>query len=172
MEATLERMSRLAQIMAAERTRDPNLYEELVQEGMIAAWRSLSSHPDKTLAYHAASMRNGVNDLLRGRAPFGAPSRQGRRQVDEAPLTAVGEDGEEYFVKEPSLPPGDDEALARLIVRDLLSILSPEQRAIVRAHYWEGWTDAEIGARLGVSPATAHRWRQQAILAMRNAAPS
>ena len=101
---TIERLCRFAELVAAERTNDPHLYADAAQEGRIAAWRSLTDHPDKPQAYHLASVRRAAVDVLRGRPATGAPSMRGRTRARETPLLVHGTDGTEALVAEPVIP--------------------------------------------------------------------
>lgn len=70
--------------VAADRTYScPHLTEDAAQEGMIGWWEAWQHRPGN-LAYAKAAARNRIVALVTGHGhPYGAPSRQGRRQVDE-----------------------------------------------------------------------------------------
>lgn len=106
-EDRLATMRPLLEIAASERQDGQNnLWDDMVQEGLIAAWQAMERHPGKEDVYYRAAGKNGVRNLVRGRSHFGSPSRQGRRDAMTAavPLVHTRDDGSEYLVAEPVEP--------------------------------------------------------------------
>lgn len=68
----------LVEIIAAERTTStPHLFDDAVQEGLIAAWRARQSRPDAPHGYVVGAARNGVRSVLRGRPMTGQTGHRG-----------------------------------------------------------------------------------------------
>lgn len=134
-------MFRLAGLKAAERTKGrPDLFDDARQEAMIAGWQASEAHPDKPAQYVSAAMTHGAMSLLRGRSPFGAPSRQGRQQVEaQEPLTSPEGD---------AIPVVDPRATADLEAPEIASHVASAvreldalDREMVFRRYWldQGW---------------------------------
>lgn len=157
----------LVEIMAAERTKDaPHLFEDSVQEGLIAAWQASEARPDASPAYVRAAARNGTTNLVRGRSPFGAPSHRGRQDAHDTagPLVQTSADGVEYLVAEPADPTAArdlDVADFREAVREAVSRLDPLDAEIVLLRYWHDLGFAEISKRVGRPAGTlSRRWTE------------
>ena len=82
----------LVEIIAAERTTTaPHLFDDAVQEGLIAAWKAENARPDAPRSYVVGAARNGVRSVLRGRPMTGQEGHRGWQdasdytdEVDEA----------------------------------------------------------------------------------------
>lgn len=80
---TLESLRPIIGVIARERTReDPSNYDDAVQEGMINAWRAITSRPDAPRPYALVAAKNGIRGHVSGRATYGKPSSRGRRMVE------------------------------------------------------------------------------------------
>lgn len=88
----------LAELMASESGVHPNLWEDAVQEGMIRAWLTAESRPDSSPAYVHTAMRHSIKDIASGRSPFGAPSRQGRREPLDTHFEQMPDEESHAFV--------------------------------------------------------------------------
>lgn len=142
---------RLVEIMAAERTSErPEMFDDCVQEGLIAAWRAMEGHPGKPDAYYRSAARNGILNHLRGRATFGHESMQGNRDATTAqvPLLAVGSDGVEYLVTEPAYEAPYDALDVKQAVRDAVVALDDAERYLIWSRFWEDKSYPEIAADL------------------------
>lgn len=155
---TLEGFRPLVEIIASERVRGQNnLFDDAVQEGLIAVWKVLQQRPDAPKAYLAGAARHGVNNLLRGRSQTGQPSRQGRQDAHDkaAWLPDNPDDDQEFPV--PSTDGGMPEVElvdVRALVRAEVGGLAERDREQVYLRFWEGLTSREISARLGVPRGT------------------
>lgn len=170
------RLRRFIEIVAAERTRShPELFDECVQEGMIAAWRAMEKSPGKEAVYYRVAAKNGVMAPLRGRSPFGHQAMRGREDAHghAGSLWAASEDGDEHLVVDPE----DERSRAALgavevadAVRDVVRTLPPLDREIVIRRYWDDESFADI-ARLVDRPAgtLSRRWTQIIRPALREA---
>ena len=160
----LERLRPLVEIMAAERTRDaPHLFEDAVQEGLIAAWSASEAHPEKKPAYYRTAARNGVTSVLRGRSMTGAASRQGRQDAHDLsePLAKPGDSGE--FVVDPVDERAGD-ALGgvdyKVAVRDAVRRLSGFDRELVYLRFWHDLDWAAVADHFGITKRSVE-WRWQ-----------
>ena len=149
----------LVEIMAAERCKDrPDLFQDAVQEGLIALWRVSETHPDASDRYRRACARNAVANVLRGRPLTGQASRRGWQ---DAATTAVPVD--------PTMPDPAyvEPGFARVetdsetsFLREAVAGLPDRQREYVVLRFWGGMSDAEIAAALGTTASAMHHvWR-------------
>ena len=60
-----------------------------------------------------------------------------------------------------------DSVADRLNIRELLDGLPPDQRTALMMYYFEGRTQSEVGAVLGVSQAQVSRMMRSALVALR-----
>jgi len=70
-------------------------------------------------------------------------------------------------VREPSAAQDTDALLDRLILGDLLRLLTERQRGVVIAHYYLGLTQQEIAAALGIRRGTVGATLSQALKQLR-----
>lgn len=146
------RLRRFIEIVAAERTiGQPDLFDECVQEGMIAAWQAMERHPGKPEVYYRVAAKNGIMDALRGRT-FGRETRRGWRDAhgSSESLWETSEDGQEVMVVEPAMEAPYAALDVQEAVREAVAELSPEDRALVFSRYWEDHTWAELARLIGV----------------------
>jgi RNA polymerase sigma factor (sigma-70 family) len=162
------RLRGLVEIMAAERTRDhPELFDDAVQEGMIAAWRAHEARGDRSPAYYHAAARHGVLSVLRGRHSFGHEGRRGWQDAHDSsvPLVVRSEDGEESMVADPEAIWAQEEVESGprfAEIRRAVAELDPEDRAIVFGRYWLDVGYAELADSLGRPAGTlSRRWSEK-----------
>lgn len=161
----IEQMRPLIEIMAAERTKEsPHLFEECVQEGMIAAWQAMEKHPHKDSVYYRAAARNGVINPLRGRSAFGAEPHRGTQDAwgFTGPLV-IEVDGVETLVVDPEDPHALEayDAVGYDAVHSAVADLAPEDRALVHGRYWADKGFKELSGTLGRPEGTlSRRWTQ------------
>ena len=118
--------------------RDADLADDTVQDAMVIAWRNLRGLRDPG-RFDAWLRRILVNECLV------QASRERRRRREIQPL-----DGDR--------PSASDDTLT-VLVRDQLERgfrrLSPNERAILVLHHYEGYEPGEIAAVLGIPAGTA-----------------
>ena len=126
---------KLAQLFATARLilRDSDLAQDAVQESLVAAWRDLAGlrDPERFDAW--------LRSLL-VRACYSEAGRHRRRRHVESlvpPLTGS--------VPDPSAAAADRDEVGRAFLR-----LSPEQRALIVLHYYEGLPLSETAIALGL----------------------
>lgn len=163
----LDTLKPLVEIMAAERTKDrPDLFEDAVQEGLIAAWQASETHPGKEARYYRAAARNGVVSVLRGRPATGAEGRRGWQDAHDSsgPLVVEGSDGFEYLVAEPADATAArdfDAAEIRSAIAEAVSDLDPLDVEIVVGRFWEDLGFADLAKRTGRPAGTlSRRWTE------------
>lgn len=119
--------------------------EDVVQEGLMAAWRKIGTL-EKPELFKAWALRIVYRRSLRH-------LRSIRRLVR---LTSTMSD-----------PPSNADPAGDFEVWQILSRLAPRQRAVLHLTLIEGMTDSEIGTALGLAPASvrAHRRRARERLA-------
>lgn len=130
---TLNRLYQMAEIMAGERTNDHALAADAAQEGRIAAWTTLNSHPGKPHSYYVASVRRGVTNVLRGRPYTGQTSQRGCERVPAAligTLTRTNPEGTEYDLDTPSTTDIEATIVDRVTINAALATLTPEDRTV------------------------------------------
>lgn len=117
--------------------------EDVVQDSLVAAWRRLGALREDG-AFLGWSMR----------IVFRASLRRARRRALWRPLSRLFE---------PSDPREDSSAGAGAgMVDRLLARLAPRQRAVMHLTVVEEMTDREIGAALGIEPASVRSHRRRA----------
>ena len=115
--------------------------EDVVQDSLVAAWRRLG-----------ALREDGAFLGWTMRIVFRASLRRARRRALWRPLSRLFE---------PSDPREDPSAGAGTVDR-LLARLAPRQRAVMHLTVVEEMTDREIGAALGIEPASVRSHRRRA----------
>lgn len=117
---------------------EPSLAEELMQEVMVAVWRKAATF-DRT----QASASTWIYRIARNR----------RIDAFRRDQRAADMDAEDPSLL-PSAPPApDDEAMAvdrETRIREALLSLPPEQRELVRRHFYEDLTHSEIAELTGL----------------------
>lgn len=142
---------RFVEIVASERTGDrPDLFDDCVQEGLIAAWQAMERHPDKPDVYYRVAAKNGVMNLLRGRSPFGHEAQRGKEDAHSTstPLVAVSSDGVEYLVAEPAYEAPYGALDVQEAVRQAVLALDDAERYLIWSRFWEDKAFPEIAAEL------------------------
>lgn len=147
----------LIHIIAAERTSTrPDLFDDAVQEALIASWTTSTSHPDASRAYVTAAARNAVTGVLQGRPYTGAPSRRGWQDAGDSAVTLTPVyDGEETVtadLTDPTTEPAFDAALSRVHaheVRAAVAALSEDDAVLVALRFGRDLTWPEVAAAVG-----------------------
>lgn len=165
----------LVQTMAAERTRDrPDLFDDAVQEGLIAAWRAQEAHPDASPTYLTGAARNGVRGAVAGRAPFGHSPHRGTQDAADSSIPTDSD-----LFPDPEDPTSAAALAAVEVVVELAEVrtavrdLCDTDRDIVRLRFVEGLDWKDVAARLGTrgSNATRRRFIDHIAPALRTALP-
>src|SRR5579871_249049 len=132
--------------------------EDAAQEALTRAWQAWPSLRD-TAAFRSWLLRITVNvcrDWQRGR--FGT-SRRLMEPLDAAEaddlVATIGDD------------PGASDHTAALDLRAALQQLAPEYRVVVALRYYVGMDASEVGAALGVPPATVRTRLRRALALLR-----
>jgi len=128
--------------------------EDAAQEALMRAWQAWPSLRDLA-AFRPWLLRITVNvcrDWQRGR--FGTS----RRRME--PLDAVGADD---LVATLGDDPGASDHTAALDLRAALHQLDPDYRVVVALRYYVGMDATEVGAALGVPPATVRTRLRRAL---------
>ena len=119
---------------------------DALAEVMMTAWRKVGSLPaDATSArmWLFVIARNTASNVARGERRHLHLTEQFRSALEAAP---------------PEGHPSD----AGIEVRDAISRLTPDQAELVRLIHWDGFSIAEAGEILGISPSTARTRYQRA----------
>ena len=132
--------------------------EDAAQEALVRAWQAWPSLRDAA-AFRPWLLRITVNicrDWQRGR--FGA-SRRLLEPLDGAAssdlLATIGDD------------PGASDHTAALDLRAAIHRLEPEYRVVVALRYYVGMDATEVGAALGIPPATVRTRLRRALALLR-----
>lgn len=138
---------------AVRYTRDRAQAEDLVQETMVRAWRSLDRLEADPRSWLLTVARNLLTDQWRaGRA---------------RPLTTVLD-----LADEGRQPPGAvaevDAAVERLVIGEAVARLTPEHREVVVAVHYEGRSVAETARLLGIPEGTVKSRCYYALRALRS----
>lgn len=142
---------------AALLTGDAHAAEDLVQESLVRAarhWHRVD--PGAVDAYVRRVMYTRSVDAWRWR----------RRQPD--PVDTSGTEGSRHVV---SRPDATDEAATRLTLLDALARLTPRQRAVLVARFYEDRTEVETARLLGCSVSTVKSQTRHSLGRLRVLAP-
>lgn len=143
--AMFERHERALRAFALRRTDDAVLADDLVARAMEVAWRRFD---DIELASAFGWM---VGVLLR----LEANDKRGRRRHDSLVERVVAE-----AEVSPLVAYLDSDRLLseqREVIVDAFDLLSDSDREIVRLVVWDGLSDVDLAAALGVAPAAARK---------------
>ncbi|MFD9411860.1 sigma-70 family RNA polymerase sigma factor [Streptomyces sp. NPDC059989] len=135
---------------------DRHRAEDLLQETLFRAWK----HPEALESGHA-SMRPWLYTVAR------------RLAIDarRARLVRPTEVGPEALTHSPAAEDRTEQSVAALDIRDALSLLSPEHRAVLVQIYYRGASVCEAAEALGVPPGTVKSRTHYALRALRAAMP-
>lgn len=133
--------------------RDPEDAEEAVQEAMIRAWRSQAScrTPSTPIPWLVQITRNEAIRL--------AARRQRRRASEVCEVTDL-----------PAVESGLDQTIESVATEQALSVLRPDERALIRLRYEEDLTQGQVAARLGIPEGTVKVRLHRARVRLRGAA--
>lgn len=138
LEELYDRYERRVWAIGLRRLRDQSAAEDVVQETFVRLWRAAPRFDPE---------RGTVGALLMTIA-YRAAADLGRRKVGEAPVMSL--DAEQ--AADPVDPAAGEQEQEQLLLRDELQAamhdLSEEQREILRLHFQEDLTQAEIASRL------------------------
>lgn len=134
--------------------RDNEDAEEAVQEALIRAWRNQAAcrTPATPLPWLVQITRNEALRLA---------ARRSRRRASE-----ISDDAPERLEGESGL----DHALQSVATEQALSVLGPEDRALMRLRYMEDLTQGQVAERLGVPEGTVKVRLHRARARLRGAA--
>lgn len=136
---------------------DQDLAEDLLQETMLRAWRNLDHLPreiGRVAPWLYTVARNVAIDAARAR-------RARPPEVAVADITRLPQPGDAV-----------DGLVSGHIVRQALTRLSPEHRAVLIEVYFRGASTAEAAARLGIPEGTVKSRAYYAVRSMRAAVGS
>jgi RNA polymerase sigma factor (sigma-70 family) len=155
----LSRIAPLVRIIAAEHTHTrPDLFDDAVQEGMIAAWQSLAKGADDPRTYAVAAARYGVIAVLRGRPATGNTGRQGWQDAHDS--AAQYENTTDVDSPDPTAHAAMASAewsTERTAVAAAIRSLPPRDQAYVVGRFYLDMTGPEIAEHLGIPNATLNR---------------
>jgi RNA polymerase sigma-70 factor (ECF subfamily) len=138
--------------------------EDAAQEAVLRGWQAWPSLRDHSMAraWLLSITVNLCKDWHRGR--FGTrrrldePLRDDRDHADHAAgqaLALIGSD------------PGASDAAAALDLRQAINTLDPELRVLIALRHYAGMDSSEIGALLGMPPATVRTRLRRALAELR-----
>jgi len=155
----------VARMVRARAADHPDLWDDLTQEAMIAAWQEVEKGSPAAFAVRSARLR--VLNVLGGKPLTGEPRHPGREDAHDSAvgLVATSADGEEYLRVDPPDAATAD-ALARVEddprferVREAVAGLNQTEREYVFLRFWCGMEPTsrvpEIRARLKEFPVLA-----------------
>lgn len=134
---------------------NPNMAQDLAQEGWIAAWKA-SERPrdndDNLLAYMKQAARWRMTSCLDDASWLTATRRSPDSAQPALPVESV-----ETLWHEPD-PPTD-----LYEVEQAVAALPPRQQEYFRLRFWEGWTDGELRQRYGATGSTWARGKDKLV---------
>lgn len=134
--------------------------EDAAQEAMLRAWQAWPALRDPSVArgWLLRIAANVCKDWQRGR--FGT-----RRRTNLPLFDSDGEGDEALAMLDGD--PGASDAAASLDLRAAVNALPAELRVVVALRHYAGMDATEIGAALGIPPATVRTRLRRAVLALR-----
>lgn len=153
---------RLLKLKASERNREPEFWDDVLQEGRIVQWQVLSKRPESAPAYVSAAMSNRLNEVITRRSWFGSEAKRGH------PVDPIRRK-DRYSFDDPDF--GDIAGAASTIdavifayhegeILKALNGLTERQKTYVYLRFWEGLSTPEIAAKFDLSKqAMEAEWR-------------
>jgi RNA polymerase sigma factor (sigma-70 family) len=140
-------------------TFDDNLADDMMQEGMIAAWQTLRDDPDAPLSHLGRSARLAAIGWANGRKASGNPTRS--RSYEPRPLDVDRREGDfgqhddatgDWVVPEGVVTRDHaDETGARVDVERMLARLDPRDAELLRRVYLEDVPIVQVARDLGMT---------------------
>jgi len=150
------RYSPTALALAQRVLHQPHLAEETVQEAFLSVWRNPGGYDA-----HRGSVRAWLMSTVHHRAVDQVRREEAQRRRAEESVAMPGlppDDPGEVVVEEIGLPQ------ERAAVRGALDVLPGEQRQVIELMYFDGMSQSQIAARLGLPLGTV---KSRCLLAMR-----
>jgi RNA polymerase sigma-70 factor, ECF subfamily len=136
--------------------------EDVLQDVFVRVWTRADSYDERLGAPGAwltRIARNRAIDKLRSRASRGDVHQPSQEEVDAAERTTVSD--------QPSPEAAAAHAQTRDEIRGALAMLPDEQRALIEAAFFEGYTHSELAERFGLPLGTVKTRIRSGMLAMR-----
>jgi RNA polymerase sigma-70 factor (ECF subfamily) len=159
-----DRHSRLAFSVIMRILRNPSEAEEVLQETFVRVWSRADTYDSlrgSPAAWLARIARNRAVDRLR--------SRRATASVAGEPEIHAGDAARS---REPVTPDTPETALeghtTAGAVRTALATLSPEQRELIEAAFFEGYTHSELATRFGLPLGTVKTRIRTGLAALRD----
>jgi RNA polymerase sigma-70 factor, ECF subfamily len=160
-----DRHSRLAYSVIVRILRSPSEAEEVLQETFVRVWSRADTYDPlrgSPAAWLTRIARNLSVDRLR--------ARRARAHIAVEPAIRAGDDARSPI--EPVTRDTPETALeghaTAGAVRTALAILTPEQRALIEAAFFEGYTHSELATRFGMPLGTVKTRIRSGLAAMRD----
>lgn len=146
----------VVKFIVTERTQDAFLRDDLIQEGMIAAWRTIATGLDNgTGAYIRTAIRNRVNECLSSDSWTGQELRKGK---PKDPLRNPSR--MEFDVQHHDTSTQDAYTALRLDLSEVLQAVAElplREQNIVLRRFWAGYTVSEAARAGGIAAKTAEK---------------
>lgn len=130
--------------------------EDVAQEAVTNAWRRWESLREVEAA-RGWLLRITVNACHNWRRAHNIPTERYALSLDEEPPVAETR----------AFDPGASEHAGRLDLRHALAALEPESQQLIALRYFAGLDSTELGAMLGLPPATVRTRLRRALLLLR-----
>ena len=134
------------------------LYDDLVQEALIAVWKVSQRKPEGVAApYITKAMRTRMRDLVNHRPMTGGDSKPGPKSrpkeisVDWQEVAEEDSSGFENLLSAADLLTAVEWAYHEGEILQALNQLPEPDRTYVYQRFWQGKTDTEIAAERGIS---------------------
>jgi RNA polymerase sigma factor (sigma-70 family) len=130
--------------------------EDVAQEAVTNAWRRWESlrEPDAARGW---LLRITVNACHNWRRAHNIPTGRYALSLEEEPQVAQTH----------AFAPGASDHAGRLDLRQAISALEPESQQLIALRYFAGLDSTELGAMLGIPPATVRTRLRRALLLLR-----
>lgn len=155
---------RLIQIQVSERSADPNVRDDLLNEARIAIWEVATKRPGAPPAYIHASTGKRITEVATRGKFTGQPSQRGKPSVD--PIRRKDRDSfdDPLFVVEATAPDVLDSiewAYHEGEIMQAICDLPERHRRYVVLRFWGGLTHVEMADDIGIKPGNmARMWTE------------
>jgi DNA-directed RNA polymerase specialized sigma24 family protein len=144
------------------------IYDDLVQEALIAAWRTAAEKGIRNATYITKAARHRMLDVVTGKQMTGGDPTPGPRYRPKEVVLDWQEISAEPGPMDALLEAADllgavEWAYHRGEIGAALSALSPTHRAYVVERFWYGKRDMEIAAEWGVDRRLLNTWWRRTI---------
>jgi RNA polymerase sigma factor (sigma-70 family) len=152
-EEVIDRLYRASRHQVAKwHSPDDHLFDDLVQEGVVAGLKAAAKAEGDPVTYGAVSARRRITDVATGSPMLGSAEGASRHEVTRRPAMRESDEAlDDLLLAAPDLLEAVEWSYHRGTILAVLSGLSERHREYVYMRFWLGLPDSEIAARRGTT---------------------